>query len=193
MHTTHSTCMLQRTKTCGTRIPVLSARHHHYYWRRFISKKKTAFFLKKEEGLTSDQSFSRAILLHQLRLENIQAFVPKGSSSAGEHFSLPPPHEDSCFQQAVGGDWYCHENNHSCYVFCKIEALNSLIISQTCSDTGLNHAHVFYYAEVRWPLRGKVLQRVVALCCEVEILFSESQAFKVPTCQLDIKINHYFT
>ena len=55
-------------------------------------------------------------MVHQLCLENSQAFVPKGSSSAGEHFLLPPPQEDSCFQQAVGGDGYRHEKQS--FQFC---------------------------------------------------------------------------
>jgi hypothetical protein len=83
-------------------------------------------------------------MVHQLCLENSQAFVPKGGSSAGEHFSVFPRKEDSCFQQAIGGDGYCHEKYHSSHVFCKIEALNNMIISQTCSDNGLNHAHLLY-------------------------------------------------
>jgi hypothetical protein len=70
--------------------------------------------------------------------------VPKGSSSAGEYFSLRRPQKDACFQQAVGGDGYCHEKkkDHSSSVFYKIEALNNMITSQTCSDVGLNHAHL---------------------------------------------------
>jgi hypothetical protein len=50
----------------------------------------------------------------------------------------------------------------------KIEPLNNIITSQTCSDTG-------YYAEVRWSSRGNVLQWVVTLCCEVQVFLSEKQ------------------
>lgn len=98
-------------------------------------------------------------MVHQLCLKNSQAFVPKGSSSAGEHFSFFPPQEDSCFQQAFGADEYCHEKNHSSRVLCKIEALNNMIISQTCSDIDLDHAHLLCDAEVRRPSRGYVSRR----------------------------------
>lgn len=106
-------------------------------------------------------------MVHQLCLEKSQAFVPKGSSSAGERFSFFPPQEDSYFQQAVGADGHCHENKHSSPAFCKMEALKNMIISQTCSDIGLNHAHLLYDAEVRRPSQGNIRRRVVALCCEV--------------------------
>jgi len=59
------------------------------------------------------------------------------------------------------------KNNHSSSVFCKIEPLNNMIMSQTYPDIGLNHAHLLYYAEVMWPSRGNVRRRVAALCCEV--------------------------
>jgi hypothetical protein len=42
-------------------------------------------------------------------------------------FLLPPPHEDFCFQQAVGEDGHYHEKiKHSSSVFCKIEPFNLL-------------------------------------------------------------------
>jgi len=43
MHTTHNTCMIQRAKVSGTRIPVLSARHHHYYGEDLFLKNRLVF------------------------------------------------------------------------------------------------------------------------------------------------------
>jgi hypothetical protein len=189
MHTTHSSCRIQRAKICRTRISILSARHYHYYWGRFISKKNRLVFQRRRSNLESVFSVW-GIMVHQLCLENSQAFVPKGISWAGEHFSLFPPQEDSCFQQAVGGDGYCHERNHSSPVFCKIEPLNNMVISQTCSDMGLNHAHFLYDAEVRCRNEEPSVGRLWHYVVRSKSFCLKSRPSRFPHTKCILQLNH---
>jgi hypothetical protein len=82
-------------------------------------------------------------------------------------FFWPPPQEVLASNRLSEEMDTVMKKNHSSSVFCKIEPLNNMIMSQTCSDIGLNHAHLLYYAEVRWPSRGNVRRRGMALCCTV--------------------------
>lgn len=57
--------------------------------------------------------------------------------------------------------------------FIKSRALNSRLFSVLCSEMGSLHDRLLLHTEVRWLSRGKVLNRLFELRCEVQIFLNE--------------------
>ena len=45
----------------------------------------------------------------------------------------------------------------------KTSALNARLFEVLCTEMGAEHKYLFYHTEVRWPSRGRILQRLFEL------------------------------